>query len=518
MRKKSEKPPKEKPVTPVEEEGPKSAEDYVCTGNLEHDFTELCARMELVEAPIVTLRHQAVIPSGLFDEMESLTASDVSSAPPMKDQISFFRPSVQMELENDDPKSVKAVYIRGWMIDQRYIFILQKCLPALSLLHTVNLWNVGLTETTFTAFIAVLRQCINLKSVVLDGNPIPRQPYHLLLSEDSLFQHVTLRNNKIDDAGAKLIGEALSTTKKCNRNLLTLNLSYNHITDVGAAHIADGLRLNRTLLWLTLAYNQIGDRGAIKIAEVLSPFALTHQEVVERRLLLLDSHERQRSPISSRRPESKSDRSSSHLGSGTNLDKLEKSAKSGRNTSKKKDKVEKGLKEQPILDRPIASVTQMLLKKEEARMGKRGSIASDLRISKTKVTRSGKDKRNIGQEHEFVEFLHPLVEFAEHRAGQIQLSGNICLLSLNLTHNRITETGLKSLLMMVRTQIQNAKLSHDGRSTGGLLRLAVAKNIFPPACETYTQLHDLMLTRDPVTKHRVVCSPMPSHSDPPPQS
>ncbi|XP_078393483.1 leucine-rich repeat-containing protein 71-like, partial [Cetorhinus maximus] len=239
MGKKVDKSLKEKAVTPVEEEGPKSAEDYVCTGNLEADFIEICTRMEILEMAIVTLRHQGITASGLFDEMESLTASDVSSAPPTKDQISFFRPSVQIELENDDPKLVKAVYIRGWMIDQRYIFIFQKCLPALSNLHTINLWNVGLTEVTFTAFLAVLNQCYTLKTVVLDGNPIAGHPYHLLLSEDSSFQHITVRNNKIDDAGAKLIADALSTIKKSNKTVLSLNLSFNHITDVGAGYIAN---------------------------------------------------------------------------------------------------------------------------------------------------------------------------------------------------------------------------------------------------------------------------------------
>ncbi|XP_072415188.1 leucine-rich repeat-containing protein 71-like [Chiloscyllium punctatum] len=113
--------------------------------------------------PIVSLRHPGITASGMFDEMESLTPSDVSSAPPLKDQISFFRPSVQLELENEDPKSAKAIYIRGWMVDQRYIFIFQKCLPALSSLHTINLWNVGLTESTFTALLVILRQCYSLR-------------------------------------------------------------------------------------------------------------------------------------------------------------------------------------------------------------------------------------------------------------------------------------------------------------------------------------------------------------------
>ncbi|XP_067833345.1 leucine-rich repeat-containing protein 71-like, partial [Heptranchias perlo] len=165
MRKKVEKVVKEKTVTPVDDDGSKSAEDYMCTGNLEMDFTELCVRSELLEIPIVAVRHRSATPSGILDEMESLAASDKSyssSIAPLKDQISFFRPSVQVELENEDPKLVKAVYIRGWMIDQRFMSIFQKCLPAISSLQTVNLWNVGLTEITFIALTAILHQCSNL--------------------------------------------------------------------------------------------------------------------------------------------------------------------------------------------------------------------------------------------------------------------------------------------------------------------------------------------------------------------
>ncbi|XP_078064193.1 leucine-rich repeat-containing protein 71, partial [Mustelus asterias] len=203
-------------------------------------------------------------------------------------------------------------------------------------------------------------------SLILDGNPIPGHPYHQLLSEDSQFQHLTLRNNQIDDAGAKLIGDALSTIKKHNKTVLSLNLSFNHITDIGATHIANGLRLNRTLLWLSLAYNQIGDKGATSLAEVLAPIALTHEEIVERRILLFDSQERQRSPVMFRRPESKSERGSSQLGSSNHIDKLEKSARGGRSTSKKKDK-----KEPTLPDKQNASSTQLPPKKEEPRMTKR---------------------------------------------------------------------------------------------------------------------------------------------------
>ena len=107
---------------------------------------------------------------------------------------------------------------------------------------------------------------------------------------------MSLRNNNIDDHGARLLGQALSTLHSCNRTLVSLNLGFNHIGDEGAGYIADvraqragsrelrrpgasrlahcpspppqGLRLNRSLLWLSLAHNRIQDKGALKLAEV----------------------------------------------------------------------------------------------------------------------------------------------------------------------------------------------------------------------------------------------------------
>lgn len=50
---------------------------------------------------------------------------------------------------------------------------------------------------------------------------------------------MSLRNNDIDDNGAQLLGQALSTLHSCNRTLVSLNLGFNHIGDAGAGYIAD---------------------------------------------------------------------------------------------------------------------------------------------------------------------------------------------------------------------------------------------------------------------------------------
>ncbi|KAG2463426.1 RABP2 protein, partial [Polypterus senegalus] len=171
--------------------------------------------------------------------------------------------------------------VLGWKIDDRMIRVFNKCLPSLSSLQ-------------------------GIKKVVLEGTPIPSQAYALLISEESVLTHLSLRNNKIDEVGAKLIGQALSTPKLANKNLTSLNLAYNHIEDAGALYIAKGLRLNRALLCLNLSHNQIGDQGAMKLAE----------------------------PLFARRADLKGERSLSHS-SSISIDRNQKT----KSAAKKKDKV-----------------------------------------------------------------------------------------------------------------------------------------------------------------------------------
>ncbi|XP_021105048.1 leucine-rich repeat-containing protein 71 isoform X19 [Heterocephalus glaber] len=71
----------------------------------------------------------------------------------------FFRPTIQVELEQEDGKAVKEVYIRGWKLENRILGIFSICLPSLSQLQAINLWKVGLTDETLTTFITLLPSC-----------------------------------------------------------------------------------------------------------------------------------------------------------------------------------------------------------------------------------------------------------------------------------------------------------------------------------------------------------------------
>nr|KAF6397284.1 leucine rich repeat containing 71 [Rousettus aegyptiacus] len=236
--KKGDRGAKEKPATvlpPVGEEEPKNPEEYQCTGVLEADFAELCARSGYVDFPKVVNRprpHPTFVPSASLSEKPILDDQRLSgscSLNSMESKYVFFRPTIQVELEPED-KSVKEIYIRGWKVEERTLGIFSKCLPPLSQLQAINFWKVGLTDKTLEIFIALLPLCSStLRKVSLEGNPLPEQSYHKLMALDSPIAHLSLRNNNINDYGAELLGRALSTLQSCNRTLVSLNLGFNLI-------------------------------------------------------------------------------------------------------------------------------------------------------------------------------------------------------------------------------------------------------------------------------------------------
>lgn len=100
---------------------------------------------------------------------------------------------------------------------------------------------------------------------------------------------MSLRNNNINDHGAQLLGQALSTLQNSNRTLVSLNLAFNHIGDVGAGYIADVRAVGRFLCGvasLSLAYKSLCSLGLE--AEPLSPLAvLAHNHIQDKGALKL---------------------------------------------------------------------------------------------------------------------------------------------------------------------------------------------------------------------------------------
>uniref|UniRef100_A0A4X2L2I1 Leucine rich repeat containing 71 n=1 Tax=Vombatus ursinus TaxID=29139 RepID=A0A4X2L2I1_VOMUR len=480
MVKKGDRVIKEKPppvLPPVGEEEPKNPEEYQCVGILEQDFVELCTRSGYTDFPKVVARNHGrptFTSEKLVVEEQRVSAScSQNSLLQIETKYAFFRPTIQVELEQDDPKTVLEIFIRGWRLAEPILGIFSKCLPSLTQLQAINMWKVGLTDETLTTFIALIPTCAStLKKVSLEGNPIVEQSYHRLMVPESTITHLSLRNNNIDDQGAKFLGQALSTLRTSNRTLVSLNLGYNHIGDEGAGYIADGLRLNRSLLWLSLAHNRIQDQGALKIAEVLQPFELTHTEVVERRRLMLEKGAQDRTRIS--RPSVRDPDGQRNL----EVNPFSASHKL-REVAKKEEKPGSGL-----------SPTQNVPKKEDSSKSSKGRLPDNpvfCLLSEQLMP-------------EPTEILNPLLEQAEHKNGKVFLPGNKVLMHLNLIRNRITETGLRGFLSAVQYQVKYTKPKTPTKGPLGLVKLMLGKNSFPPQCETYNMIQDLMLPRELKTK------------------
>ncbi|XP_073493751.1 leucine-rich repeat-containing protein 71 isoform X2 [Phyllobates terribilis] len=489
-----------------------SAEDYQCTGLLEQDFSQLCSRLGFTEIPRVVPRPR---PPGtptsdrnVFDESDSWDKDSLSGAAP-RDRYSYFRPSIRVELEGEDGRSVQEVSIRGWKIDEKMMGVFAKCLPALPNLQKINLWNVGLTDATFSSLVTVLQRCPGVKVLSLEGNPLPAQAYHRLISEDLGLVHISLRNNQINDAGAQLIGRALQGLKIANKNLAALVLSYNHITDLGAGYIAQALRFNRSLLSLNLSSNLIGDQGALALAEVLRRFALTHPEIVERRRLFLEKEvqDQPRSPSTSRHADAKSERPLSHR-SGSAVEKAEKSLgqKTKTSVTKKKEKDPQKKEEKTNVSQaatgPSTVGTQSAAaKKEDAKAAKKQMSKTEEKNTRGKAVKSATKRAPLLEhETEATDVTLPLMEAAEFGDGNVYLPGNKVLMNLNLSRNRVSEEGLHGFLTAMKAQSQETKAASGARTHTGLLRLSLGKNRFPAESPTFAQIQEIMFLRDPIHK------------------
>lgn len=529
MGKKLEKGLKEKNASAVsqDEENPnKTPEPYVCTGNFQADFTELCKRSNMTYVPPVIPRAR---PPTVMGHTESgkpdkgkgkapqapvepepdpeLDLEGEGAEPPpktytMKDKFEYFKPSIQVEMDNfDKPETVTEVYIRGWKVDEPIMNILKQCWPLMEKLHTINLWNCGLTGEVVTTLAATITKIENLRSLVLDGNTVKAENWHELMGEESPVQNLSLRHCGITDKGAELIGQALGSIKKTNTKLISLNLSGNKITDKGAEHIALGLRMNRTLMSLSLASNFIEDKGAAKLAEILSRFALTHEEVVERRKHFSekDFPERNKSPSLSRRDTSKdrpaSVRSQSHM-------EKDKDKKNKASAKKKDPKGGKETKEEEKHDKTKKKEKEEKAPAKKETRGTKASIAADTKGG-AKGKGKGKEKggKTAAQEVEDLnggEVVNPLTDVADFIDGHLWVSGNRVLINLNISRNRISELGMTSLLKAMQYQ---TTILLDNKSGGtGLMRIVLHKNNISPDHDVMRKLNEIMLRKDPYYK------------------
>ncbi|XP_033098089.1 leucine-rich repeat-containing protein 71-like isoform X27 [Anneissia japonica] len=499
----------------------KTPEPYTCTGIFEADFTEFCRRNHLKdnEIPAVVIRPKppGIQPPPDAKSKDSKDSKDASKDPTpdespdtgsqedpppktyvTKEKYAYFRPVIQVEMENDEkPITVTEIYIRGWKIDLLMVGIFKQCWPTIEKLSVVNLWNVNLSEAVIKEFASFLPQCPNLKTLAIDGTICVEESWALLIGEESLLTSLSLRNNGITDKGAAMIGKALSTVKTCNKNLISLNLSGNKISDIGATSIAQGLRMNRALLSLSLANNNVSNEGAKRLAEVLSRFPLTHEEVVERRKLLSEKGSPDRGLVKSPPPSRRGDNRPGSVRSSSHMDKTDKKRdKSSKKKDGKKDKDDatKGGSKKDDKWKKGGSRTSVVPPTSQP-------ISNADTMTKTKGKKtSSKDKRLPESDSpEMVEAINPLLEQVENMDNQLWIPGNRCMINLNLSRNNITEIGMKSLLLAVQYQITLLNLT-PSPALKGILRMSLNGNAVKKTDETFMKLQEVLLTRDPYYK------------------
>nr|XP_022305859.1 leucine-rich repeat-containing protein 71-like isoform X16 [Crassostrea virginica] len=515
-------------ISQDEEDPNKTPEPYSCTGNFQADFTELCRRNSMAAIPPVIHRArpptQAAPESSKPEKGKDKGKSAVpepepepevdpegeNAEPPpktyvVKDKFEYFKPCVQVEMENyDKPETVTEIYIRGWKIDDIMMNTLKQCWSVMEKLHTINLWNVGLNGETLSIMASTLPSIVNLRTLILDGNVVTEENWHELITDESPVQNLSLRHCGMTDKGAKSIGEALGTVKRTNTKLVTLNLAGNQISDQGAIDIANGLRMNRTLMSLSLASNQIGDKGAIKLGEVLSRFPLSHEEVVERRKQKssMGSPDRNKSPPPSRRADSK-DRPGS-VRSSSQHDKSDKSKQ--KQSAKTKKDAGKGGKEAPKEEEKHDKSKgkkddKAAAKKEGGTSSRKASLVADTKNA-AKGKSKGKDKGKPSQaEPEDMgdsSFINPLTDEADFIDGQLWVPGNRLLINLNLSRNQINEQGMAAILKAMQYQTTLALGSKSGGT--GLMRICVFKNKISSDHDIVRKINDIMLPKDPFYK------------------
>lgn len=123
----------------------------------------------------------------------------------------------------------------------------------------------------------------SITEICLDDTRIAEGNYALLLQKPSSLINLSLCRCDITDEVCEQIASTLQIEEPAGTKLACLNLSSNHITDIGAKHFGVALRTNRHLRHLNLADNRITDEGADHIFRALKDFPLTYDEIIKKR-------------------------------------------------------------------------------------------------------------------------------------------------------------------------------------------------------------------------------------------
>jgi hypothetical protein len=184
----------------------------------------------------------------------------------------------------DDPltKKIDNITIRGWKVTENVITALQLSLQTMTV-NELSFWHTGLDEQTFPLLIDTISQ-LQCRILDISGSRLTNiESTKKLLSHQDYSNLMTLNLRSCCLTDDVII--PLASSIKDDPPLRELDLSNNRLTSEGTRILMDSLRLNRNLMSLSLVGNHITDSGAVYISNILKEFTLNHEEIVLRRKL-----------------------------------------------------------------------------------------------------------------------------------------------------------------------------------------------------------------------------------------
>lgn len=292
----------------------------------------------------------------------------------------------------------------------------------------------------------------SITDVCLDGSPLHEGNYEILLNSDCRLNHISLSRCLINDEVCSHIASKLYYLGSAEATLMTLNLSSNSITDVGAKLLADALRTNRRLRYLNLAGNHITDDGAYSLFESLMEFPLSHDEILNRNLRYMDYLKTKQALLMK------------YLNEWDSISVNEYSQVSKKSVPKKKKSSATSLKsKQPIgQEKPILqNVTDdsMFLKAEMLAGEVMGPFVDPFSTS------------YINKKDNYYTYC----------------VGNLVLCCLNLSYNNLTFLCLRKLYSVLLHQDSHKKLNQPG-----LIKVLLDGNYMPNECTEIFQINEII--------------------------
>ncbi|XP_046586134.1 leucine-rich repeat-containing protein 71-like [Neodiprion lecontei] len=210
----------------------------------------------------------------------SLELTTVRQKPQMDATVFNLLFDHQVHLDNPVDLRSKDCHVDVFMLEA-----LNNSIKKFSTLTTLKLQRCLIDEFGIAKIAQILAEPgSTIKDLNLDMNSNTKQNHHLLCATGTRLLYLSLKMCEINDDGVAKIASNLSYhDEPCTSTLIVLNLANNTISQIGAEKIGNMLRTNRSLQSLTLTGNKINDAGVKCILDQLSPFTLTHAEIVEKR-------------------------------------------------------------------------------------------------------------------------------------------------------------------------------------------------------------------------------------------